>query len=300
MKIFVEQLVNGFALGGIYALIALGYTMVYGVLFMINFAHGEIFMIGAYFGLWVITTLGSVPFLPYWLKLIIIFVLVMIFTGMVGVLVERLAYKPLRNSLRLVPLISAIGVSLILQNLVMLFVSSSALSFPQVIPIKEYRILGVDISGNTVFIIVSSVILMVLLSFLINKTKLGKAIKATAEDMNTASLMGINPDFIIMVVFFIGAALGGVGGVLYGSNYGNIKYNMGFMPGIKAFTSAVVGGIGNIPGAMIGGYIIGIIEVLSAGYISAEYKDIITFVVLILMLLLKPEGILGESAVEKV
>ncbi|MFH1097246.1 MAG: branched-chain amino acid ABC transporter permease [Candidatus Desantisbacteria bacterium] len=300
----LQQLINGITLGGIYALIALGYTMVYGILLMINFAHSEIFMIGAYLGL-----LAIVILIPTGMNPICIIGISMLFsiviTGMLGVAIERIAYRPLRHSPRLAPLISAIGVSIFLQNLIMITVSSQSISYPEIFPIKAYTIFAggmnsASISSIQLFIILSSIILMIILHLFVKNTKMGKAMRACSQDRQAAGLMGISVNKIISITFFIGAGLGGVAGVLNGLYYGSIKYNMGFILGIKAFTAAVLGGIGNIKGAMVGGLILGVLESLGVGYISSEYKDVIAFSILILVLIFKPGGIFGEQVSEKV
>jgi branched-chain amino acid transport system permease protein len=300
----LQQIINGIVLGSIYALIALGYTMVYGILLMINFAHSEIFMIGAYIGLLCIILLGNTG-MPPMLLVGICLLFSMLFTGLLGITIERIAYRPLRHSPRLAPLISAIGVSIFLQNLVMITVSAQSIPYPEVFPIKVYSLsipgLGcATISSLQCFIIISSVILMIVLHIFIKYSKMGKSMRACSQDKQAAGLMGINVNKVISITFFIGAALGGAAGVLNGMYYGSIKYNMGFIPGIKAFTAAVLGGIGNIKGAMVGGFLLGVLESLGAGYISSEYKDVIAFSILILVLIFKPSGIFGEEVSEKV
>jgi len=294
-----QQLINGITLGGIYALIALGYTMVYGVLFMINFAHSEVFMAGAFFGAFLFVSFSH-PFQnSLFLNLIFTILFSMCLTGILGVLIERFAYRPLRKAGRLAPLISSIGVSIFLQNLFMLVVSPQAKPFPEVFPIKNIQFGRISINSLQIFIISIPVLLMLVLSYFINRTRLGRAIRATSSDRETAGLMGIDTNSIISLVFFIGAALGGIAGILVGMYYGSIKYNMGFIYGIKAFTAAVLGGIGNIPGAMLGGYLLGILESLGTICISSSYKDVFAFVILILVLIFKPTGILGEREEEK-
>jgi branched-chain amino acid transport system permease protein len=294
------QLINGITLGGIYALIALGYTMVYGVLLMINFAHSEIFMAGAFSGFFLLIFSSKFSLQNNLIgQLLFAFLISACLTGILGVLIERLAYKPLRRANRLTPLISAIGVSIFLQNLFMLMVSPQAKPFPEIFPIKNLEFGSIAINSLQIFIISISIILMFILQYFIKKTKLGMAIRATSSNIEIASLMGINTNSIISLVFFIGAGLGGVAGILVGMYYGSIKYNMGFIYGIKAFTAAVLGGIGNIPGAMLGGYLLGILESLGTAYISSAYKDVFAFVILILVLIFKPTGILGERVQEK-
>lgn len=297
---FIEQLVNGLTLGSIYALFALGYTMVYGILLMINFAHSEIFMVGAYIGFLALFCLPVFPSQFLLVYFLIIFVLSMLGAGLLAVAVERIAYKPLRKASRLSPLISAIGVSIFLQNLIMLTVGAQSKTYPEKLPIIQFHFFGVQISSLQIFIFGLAILLMIILQIFIFRTKMGKAMRAVAENHTVAQLMGINVNTIILLVFLIGGGLGGIAGVLNGLYYGSIKYNMGFLIGIKAFTAAVLGGIGNIKGAMVGGFILGTVETLAAGYISSENKDIITFVILILVLLFKPAGIFGEEVTEKI
>lgn len=298
---FIQQLINGVTLGSIYALIALGYTMVYGILLMINFAHSEIFMVGAFFSLLFFSLQWASSFHPLFQLFVAIFT-AMAGSALLGVLMERTAYKPLRHSSRLAPLISAIGVSIFLQNFVFLFVSNQSLPFPEIFPVNHLQVAGSEINTLQILIIFISIFLMLVLQFFVQKTKLGKAIRATAGDRETAELMGINTNTMISLTFLIGGALGGAAGFLNGLYYGSIKYNMGFLPGIKAFTAAVLGGIGNIPGAMLGGFLIGILESLGAGFIpgGAEWKDIFAFTILILVLLFRPQGLLGEKLPEKI
>ena len=297
---FAQQIINGLTLGSIYALFALGYTMVYGVLLMINFAHSEIFMVGAYVGFWVLALLPGIlpPIIP--LYFLVIFGFALLFTGILAVSVEKMAYRPLRHAPRLAPLISAIGVSIFLQNLIMLTVGAESQPYPETFGVTQFEISGVHVNSHQILIFTLSIVLMVALQLFITRTKLGKAMRAVAQNHIVSQLMGINTNTIIAVTFFIGGGLGGVAGVLNGLYYGSIKYNMGFLPGIKAFTAAVLGGIGNIKGAMAGGFLLGILEALSAGYISSEYKDVIAFVVLILVLVFKPTGIFGEEVAEKI
>lgn len=298
LDILVAQIFNGITLGSIYALIALGYTMVYGVLFMINFAHSEIFMLGAYVSLGVFIVLNYL-FGTFGFIIPISIIIAATVVGFVGILIELIAYRPLRNSPRLTPLISAISVSIILQNMVFLFVSSSEISYNSIsnlIPLGH--VLGFETKGFIITVV--TVILMLILALFLSRSKFGIAIRATSQDRNTASLMGINVNMVISLVFFIGAFLGAIGGFFYGTYYSMIRYDMGFIPGIKAFTAAVVGGIGNIPGAVLGGFLIGIFEIIVEGYISSTYKDVIVYVLLILILLFKPEGILGKRTIEKI
>jgi len=295
----IQQIINGLTLGSIYALFALGYTMVYGILLMINFAHSEIFMVGAYCGFWFLSML---PFLSAFPGLLIpaMFLAAIIFSGVLAVLMERVAYRPLRRAPRLAPLISAIGVSIFLQNLMMLAVSAQSQPYPESFNITRFQFYGATVNSLQIFIFLLSIVLMVLLEIFIHKTKVGQAIRAVSQNHVVAQLMGIDVNKIIAMVFFIGGGLGGVAGVLNGMYYGSIKYNMGFLPGIKAFTAAVVGGIGNIRGAIAGGFILGLLEAFSAGYISSENKNIIAFAVLILVLMVRPGGLFGEEVTEKI
>lgn len=299
---FLQQLINGITLGAIYALIALGYTMVYGILEFINFAHGEIFMMGAYFSLLIFGFLQSMGFNTgnIYLTLFLVFLGSMFLCGLLGVIIERIAYRPLRNAPRLACLITAVGVSLFLQNLAMLIFGSENKIFPTLftsgyLPLEEVRI-----SFLHIFIFLSSVILMILLELFIKKTKLGMAMRATAQDKEIAQAMGINIDNIISLTFFIGSALAAAAGILVGMYYGVVRYDMGYLAGIKAFTAAVLGGIGNIPGAMLGGFTLGILENFGAAYISADYKDAFAFAILVSILLLRPRGLLGERLPEKI
>jgi branched-chain amino acid transport system permease protein len=297
---FFQQLVNGITLGSIYALFALGYTMVYGILLMINFAHSEIFMVGAYLGFWALALLPVCVqgWTPGYFTLV--FAIAMMGAGLLAVTIERAAYRPLRRASRLAPLISAIGVSIFLQNLIQVTVSAQSQPYPDTFKISHYEFFGVQVNSLQIFIFALAISAMVLLQIFITKTRLGKAMRATAQNHTVSQLMGINVNFIIMVTFLIGGALGGLAGVLNGMYYGSIKFNMGFFPGLKAFTAAVVGGIGNIKGAMVGGFLLGIIEALTVGYISSAYKDVILFAVLILVLIFRPTGIFGEEVTEKI
>lgn len=296
----VQQLINGLTLGSLYALIALGYTMVYGVLLMINFAHSEIFMVGAFASLLCYKALSPVlsPTAAFVGGILCSFIV----CAILAFAIERVAYRPLRRAARLAPLISAIGVSILLQNAVFLWISDQSLAYPSAFEPRHFQILGGDINSLQILILGVAVVLMLSLHMFVNKTRLGTAIRATAQDATTASLMGIPVSGIIAITFFLGGALGGVAGALNGMYYGSIKYNMGFVPGIKAFTAAVLGGIGNIPGAMWGGFILGILEAFAAGFIpnGSDWKDVIAFSVLLLILLFRPEGLLGKRVQDKV
>lgn len=298
----LQQLINGLTLGGVYALIALGYTMVYGILELINFAHGEIYMLGAYLAiifLGLFTAMGlTAASLP--LALILTAILTIIFCSAYGFTMEKIAYKPLRNAPRLSPLISAIGVSIFLQNYVMLTQGATDKVFPQRFDDSGLQFLNVNMTYLQALIIIVSGLLMLCLHLFIQKTRLGKAMRATAQDKTMAALVGINVDNIISITFIIGAGLAAVAGIMVASYYGLVNYFIGYIAGIKAFTAAVLGGIGNIPGAMLGGIILGLVESTGAAYISSEYKDAYAFIILIIILLIKPSGILGKTTEEKV
>jgi branched-chain amino acid transport system permease protein len=299
----LQQLINGLTLGSIYALIALGYTLVYGILLLINFAHSEIFMMGAYFGIFALQIFEKLHLFQGSPVMLVVGALAaaMLCTALLGVAVEFIAYRPLRNAPRLAPLISAIGVSIFLQNFMMIAVSPESKTFPDTVPLHVYKLGGsASVSSLQIIIVVISVALMAALHLFVKYTKMGKAMRATSQDAETAKLMGINVNLVISLTFFIGAALGGAAGVLNGMYYGSVKYNMGFVPGIKAFTAAVLGGIGDVRGAMIGGFALGILESLAAGYISSAYKDVFAFIVLILVLVFRPQGLLGRKAANKV
>ncbi len=308
MEIFVQQLINGLILGSVYALVALGYTMVYGILELINFAHGEVTMIGAMVSLAVINLLIGSSFDLPGIMIVLMGVLAAIPACMaLGFVIERVAYRPLRNAPRLAPLITAIGVSIVLQNIAMIIWGRQYISFPAIIPIQRYDFLGATISNLQIFIFIFAVLLMVSLVLLVQKTKLGRAMRATAQSPQAASLMGVNVNTIISLTFIIGSALAAIAGVMVGAYYGLAHYYMGFILGLKAFAAAVLGGIGNIPGAMLGGLLLGVIESLGAGYIGdltggflgSHYQDAFAFLVLILVLVLRPSGLLGERVVER-
>ncbi|MDR2991397.1 MAG: branched-chain amino acid ABC transporter permease [Burkholderiaceae bacterium] len=310
MDVFIQQIVNGLVLGSIYALIALGYTMVYGVLGIINFAHGDVLMIGAMSALSAINLLNKFfPNLPAWLTLLLALLFAMPVCAIVGYLMERIAYRRLRNAPRLAPLITAIGVSIVLETLGMMIWSRDPLPFPQLLPSSPIAIgaTGATITGREIIIIVVALAVMTGLMLLVNHTRLGRAMRATAENPRVAGLMGVNPDFVISATFIIGAVMAAVAGVMMATNYGNANFYMGFIPGLKAFTAAVLGGIGNLAGAMIGGLLLGLIEALGAGYIGdltsgvfgSNYQDVFAFIVLIGVLLFRPSGIMGERLAER-
>ena len=300
MNEFLQQLINGLAVGGIYALVALGYTMVYGVLKLINFAHGDIFTIGAYLGMTLLVAGGlsgsMTPVLAVGLVVIIVFGLV----ALLGVALERVAYRPLRKANRLAAVVSALGASIVFQNAVMLIYGARVYVYPEnLIPTLTFNIFGLNVPVMRIIVIVSSLVLMLALYAFINRTRMGTAIRAVAIDQGAARLMGINVDRVISLVFFIGAGLGGVAGVMVGTYYGQIDFTMGWSYGLKAFTAAILGGIGNIPGAMIGGLLLGVIEALGASYLAMAWKDAIAFLVLILILIIRPTGLLGERVADK-
>ena len=298
-SIFLEQLTNGISLGSIYALIALGYTMVYGIVMLINFAHGDILMVGAYAGYFILTALAASG-MPY-LALALAFAGSMVLCGFLGIMIEKFAYRPLRNAPRLNSLITAIAVSLILQNgmRVLPFVGPNPRPFPGVIEGK-LSLGSFSISYIQLIVICISALLMILLTILINYTKTGKAMRAVSFDMQAASLMGISVNRTISFTFALGSVLAAAGGILYASAYPQIDPVMGAMPGLKAFVAAVLGGIGSVPGAMLGGFILGIAETLTKGYINSQYADAISFSILIIILLIKPSGLLGKNIRVKV
>ncbi len=294
MEQFLQQVINGISLGSIYALIALGYTMVYGIIKLINFAHCDVYMIGAYVGYFCMRNF-NMGFLPSLL-------MAMVVCTTVGVLIEKIAYKPLRNATRIAALITAIGVSLFLEYGTMFFVKATVRTYPPMTGFmaKSFKVGNTVITMQQVIIAAVTVILMVLLQFIVKKTRIGKAMRAVSQDKDAAELMGINVDATISFTFAIGSALAGAAGILVGVYYNSINPLMGILPGLKAFVAAVFGGIGLIPGAMIGGYIIGATEVFVAGYGRSMYKDAVVFAILILILLVKPSGLLGRDKKEKV
>jgi branched-chain amino acid transport system permease protein len=304
MAYFLQQLINGLTLGAIYGLVAIGYTMVYGIIGMINFAHGEIYMIGAFVSLITFLLLGifGVSYVP--LALLIVLMSAMLFTAAYGWTVERVAYRPLRHSFRLAPLISAIGMSIFLQNYVQLLQGARVTALPPVVPggftIVQTGGFAVQMSYLQVFIILLTLALMVAFSLMIAATPLGRAQRACEQDMTMAALLGIDVDRTISLTFVMGAALAAVAGMMVTLYYGVIDFFIGFLAGVKAFTAAVLGGIGSLPGAMLGGLLIGLIEAFWSGYFSVEYKDVSVFVVLVLVLIFRPTGLLGRPDVEKV
>ena len=289
---WIQQLVNGISLGSIYALIALGYTMVYGIIKLINFAHGDVFMIGAFIGFYAIAKweLGFFPAL----------LLAMVICAIFGVLIERIAYKRLRNATRIAALITAIGVSLLIEYTTIFFRGAQPAAYPDVIKNKSFDIFGVQISSTSILILSVAIVLMILLQFIVHKTKIGKAMRAVSHDADAARLMGINVDNTISATFAIGSALAGAAGVIFGVYYTKIDPLMGVIPGVKAFIAAVLGGIGIIPGAMAGGMLLGVVESLVSALGFSLWRDAAAFVILILILIFRPSGIFGKNAREKV
>jgi len=308
MDTFIQQIINGLVLGSMYALIALGYTMVYGVLNLINFAHGDVLMIGAMVGLTIIKLLNTFfPGLPGMVQLLIAIAGAIPVCMLVNVIIERVAYRRLRHAPRLAPLITAIGVSILLQTFAMMIWGRSPISFPQVLSSDPIEIGGAVISPTQATLLVMATLAMFGLVLLVEKTKLGRSMRATAENPRVAGLMGVDTNKVVVATFAIGAALAAIAGVMWGANYSSAQFAMGFVPGLKAFSAAVLGGIGNIYGAMVGGVILGLIESFGAGYIGdltdgmfgSNYQDIFAFIVLIIVLTVRPSGIMGERVADR-
>lgn len=292
MTTFIQQLINGLMLGSVYALLALGYTMVYGIIKLINFAHGDIYTLGAYFGYFFIKVLH--------LNFFIALILAMAVSAIIGVVIEYIAYRPLRHSPRIAVLISALGISFLLENGMTYLYGSDQRSFPQAIKTVQYHFYGIQVSNIQLIIAVTSIVLMLLLTYIVKNTKMGRAMGAVSADPDAASLMGININHTISFTFAIGSALAAAGGVLIGLYYNSIDPLMGMTPGLKAFVAAVLGGIGIIPGAAVGGWLIGILETMVQATAFSDYKDAIVYAMLIVILLIKPTGILGKNKREKV
>ena len=308
MEVLLQQIINGLVLGSMYALVALGYTMVYGIINLINFAHGEVLMVGALTSWSIITTAQeSMPGIPGWLLLAVALVISCVVAGALNFVIEKVAYRPLRNSPKLAPLITAIGMSILLQTLAMMIWKPNYKSYPTLLPPVPYQVGGAVITATQLMILALTVISLAVLTWLVNFTKLGRAMRATAENPRVAALMGVKPDTVISATFVIGAVLATIAGVMYASNYGTVQHTMGFLPGLKAFTAAVFGGIGNLPGAVVGGVLLGLIESIGSGYIGeltggvlgSNYSDIFAFIVLIGMLTLRPSGLLGERVADR-
>ena len=308
MDTFIQQVINGLVLGSMYALVALGYTMVYGIIGLINFAHGEVLMVGALTS-WTIIGLmkDAMPGTPGYIILFISLVIACIVAATLNYVIEKVAYRPLRNSPKLAPLITAIGMSILLQTLAMIIWKPNYKAFPTLLPSTPFDIGGAVITQTQVLILGLTAVALALLMWLVNYTKLGRAMRATAENPRVAALMGVKPDTVISATFLIGAVLAAIAGVMWAANYGTVQHTMGFLPGLKAFTAAVFGGIGNLAGAVVGGILLGLIESIGAGYIGgltggvlgSHYSDIFAFIVLIIVLTLRPSGLLGERVADR-
>jgi branched-chain amino acid transport system permease protein len=306
METFIQQIINGLVLGSMYALVALGYTMVYGIINLINFAHGEVLMVGALTS-WTVVALLADTGAPGWLLMLISVLIAIVICAALNYAIEKVAYRPLRNAPRLAPLITAMGMSLLLQTLAMIVWKPNPKSYPNLLPTEPINLGGPVITVTQILILGITVVVLASLMWLVNRTKLGRAMRATAENPRVAALMGVKPDMVISATFIIGAALAAVAGVMWASNYGTVQHSMGFMPGLKAFTAAVLGGIGNLAGAVVGGVLLGLIEALGAGYLGdltggvlgSHYADIFAFVALILVLTLRPSGLLGERVADR-
>ena len=308
MEILLQQIINGLVLGSMYALVALGYTMVYGIINLINFAHGEVLMVGALTS-WTIIGLmqASMPGAPGWVVLIISMVIACVVAAALNFVIEKVAYRPLRNSPKLAPLITAIGMSILLQTLAMIIWKPNYKPYPTLLPATPFEVGGAVITPTQIMILGLTAVSLAILMYLVNYTRLGRAMRATAENPRVAGLMGVKPDMVISATFIIGAILATIAGVMYASNYGTVQHTMGFLPGLKAFTAAVFGGIGNLAGAVVGGILLGLVEALGAGYLGAltggvlgsQYADIFAFLALILVLTLRPQGLLGERVADR-
>ena len=308
METLIQQIINGLVLGSMYALVALGYTMVYGIIGLINFAHGEVLMVGALTS-WTIIGLmqASMPGTPGWIILLVALAIACVVAAALNFTIEKVAYRPLRNSPRLAPLITAIGMSILLQTLAMIVWKPNYKPYPNLLPSVPYDIGGAVFSLTQVLILGMTAMSLAVLMWLVNYTKLGRAMRATAENPRVAALMGVKPDVVISATFVIGAVLAAIAGIMWAANYGTVQHTMGFLPGLKAFTAAVFGGIGNLAGAVVGGIALGLIESLGAGYIGAitggvlgsHYSDIFAFIVLIIVLTLRPSGLLGERVADR-
>ncbi|MGV3728821.1 branched-chain amino acid ABC transporter permease [Hydrogenophaga sp.] len=308
MEVLLQQIINGLVLGSMYALVALGYTMVYGIIGLINFAHGDVLMVGALTSWTVIGwMMDASTGMPTWLVLLLATIIAMVVCAALNFSIEKLAYRPLRNSNRLAPLITAIGMSLLLQTFAMIIWAPNPKSYPSMLSREPIALGGAVISVTQVVILATTAITLAFLMWLVNRTNLGRAMRATAENPRVAALMGIKPDVVISATFIIGAMLAAIAGVMWASNYGTVQHAMGFMPGLKAFVAAVMGGIGNLAGAVVGGIALGLIESLGAGYLGkltggvlgSQYTDIFAFIVLAVVLTLRPSGLLGERVADR-
>jgi branched-chain amino acid transport system permease protein len=308
MEVLLQQIINGLVLGSMYALVALGYTMVYGIIGLINFAHGEVLMVGALTSWTVIGWMTEASTgMPGWMTLLIATLIAMVVCGVLNFTIEKLAYRRLRNSPRLAPLITAIGMSLLLQTIAMMIWEPRPHSYPAMLSTEPFQLGGAVISVTQVTILATTAITLAFLMWLVNRTNLGRAMRATAENPRVAALMGIKPDVVISATFIIGAMLAAIAGVMWASNYGTVQFAMGFMPGLKSFVAAVMGGIGNLAGAVVGGIALGLIESLGAGYLGkltggvlgSQYSDIFAFIMLALVLTLRPSGLLGERVADR-
>ncbi len=308
MEVLLQQIINGLVLGSMYALIALGYTMVYGIIQLINFAHGEVLMVGALTAWSAIGMMQSaMPGSPGWAILILAMLIACVVAATLNFVIEKVAYRPLRNSPRLAPLITAIGMSILLQTLAMIIWKPNYKPFPTLLPSAPFNVAGAYITPTQIMILSVTAVALALLMYLVHYTKIGRAMRATAENPRVAGLMGVKPDVVISATFIIGAVLAAIAGVMYASNYGTAQHTMGFLPGLKAFTAAVFGGIGNLGGAVLGGLLLGLIEAIGSGYIGkltggllgSHYTDIFAFIVLIIILTLRPSGLLGERVADR-
>ena len=308
MDTFIQQIINGLVLGSMYALVALGYTMVYGIIGLINFAHGEVLMVGALTS-WTIIGLmrEAMPGTPGYVILFISLIIACVVAAALNFVIEKVAYRPLRNSPKLAPLITAIGMSILLQTLAMIIWKPNYKPYPTLLPSTPFNIGGAVITPTQVLILAMTAVSLAILMWVVNYTKLGRAMRATAENPRVAALMGVKPDVVISATFLIGAVLAAIAGVMWAANYGTVQHTMGFLPGLKAFTAAVFGGIGNLAGAVVGGILLGLIESLGAGYIGqltggvlgSHYSDIFAVIVLIIVLTLRPSGLLGERVADR-
>jgi branched-chain amino acid transport system permease protein len=306
METFLQQIINGLVLGSMYALVALGYTMVYGIINLINFAHGDVLMVGALTSWTVVTALAGSG-MPGWALMLASLCCAIVICATLSFSIEKLAYRPLRSAPRLAPLITAMGMSLLLQTLAMIIWKPNPKPYPQLLPAEPIGLGGPVITVTQCLILGLTVVILSALMFLVNRTRLGRAMRATAENPRVAALMGVKPDMVISATFVIGAALAAVAGVMWAANYGTVQHAMGFLPGLKAFTAAVLGGIGNLAGAVLGGILLGLVEALGAGYLGAltggllgsHYADIFAFVALVLVLTLRPQGLLGERVADR-